>query len=89
MGGYIEDVQLSLLGLEIYRDLHGPDTKPKLEFIVPPNDEDWPSHLWGYELGAGVEKHLAHHLKPKVQPKCTLICGGRTAAKTKRASNDS
>lgn len=66
MGGYIEDAQLASLGLEIYQDLHGSDKFPPVTFTIPHNDDEWPSNLWGYELGKGVEEHLARFYPKKV-----------------------
>lgn len=72
MGGYIEDAQLTLLGLEIYREIHQEQTVstfnskengllPERGFIVPIDgggDDRWPQHLWGYALGEGVHKYI-------------------------------
>ena len=55
LGGYIEDAQLAMLGLEVYKDLNGNNSTPARNFVVPKNDELWPSILWGYALGKGVE----------------------------------
>jgi CDGSH-type Zn-finger protein len=57
-GGYIEDAQLSSLGLEVYQEIYGEKKLPELGFVVPKDDSAWPTNLWGYELGKGVEKHL-------------------------------
>ena len=57
-GGYIEDAQLAMLGEEIYRDLNGVKAIVPSSFVVPDDDEQWPSNLWGYKLGEGVNKHL-------------------------------
>ena len=68
MGGYIEDAQLASLGLEIYQDLHGAEAIPDKAFVVPHDDDNWPSNLWGYELGIGVEKHLTRFFTIKQDP---------------------
>lgn len=57
-GGYIEDAQLALYGLEIYRDLNGEKARIPADFIVPVDVEEWPQHLWGFELGKSISKHL-------------------------------
>jgi hypothetical protein len=62
MGGYIEDAQIASLGLEIYQDIHGAEAVPAINFVIPHDDNDWPVHLWGYELGVGVEKHISKFL---------------------------
>jgi CDGSH-type Zn-finger protein len=54
-GGYIEDAQLSSLGLEVYQEIYGEKKLPELGQL---DDSAWPTNLWGYELGKGVEKHL-------------------------------
>lgn len=62
MGGYIEDAQISSLGLEIYQEINGLDKYPSVSFVIPYEDENWPVHLWGYKLGEGVEQHIAKFL---------------------------
>jgi len=59
-GGYIEDAQLAMLGEEVYKDLNGPKAIIPSTFVVPDDDEQWPSNLWGYKLGEAVTKHLAN-----------------------------
>jgi hypothetical protein len=63
MGGYIEDAQIASLGLEIYQDLHGKNAVPQVSFVIPTENNDWPVHLWGYELGIGVQKHLTKYIE--------------------------
>lgn len=65
MGGYIEDAQIAMLGLELYQDIHGVGTIPPTTFIIPHEDHGWPIHLWGYALGVGVETHITKHLTGK------------------------
>jgi hypothetical protein len=62
MGGYIEDAQIAQLGLEIYQEIHGDKTFPDKRFVIPNNNYDWPVHLWGYELGKGVDQHIKKFL---------------------------
>ena len=50
LGGYIEEAQLTLFGLDIYQDLHGTGSVPPHDFVVPEGDESWPCNLWGYML---------------------------------------
>ena len=56
LGGYIEDAQLAMLGVEIYQDIHGTSNQISPNFIIPEEDA-WPVHLWGYELGARAISH--------------------------------
>lgn len=56
-GGYIETAQLSLFGLDVYRDLYGSTSLPSRAFIIP-NHESWPSNLWGLKLGEAVREHV-------------------------------
>ncbi len=62
MGGYIEDAQIASLGLEIYQDIFGPGSVPDFHYVIPHDDDQWPVHLWGYELGVGVETHIKKFL---------------------------
>lgn len=59
-GGYIEDAQLTLYGIEIYSDLYGADAAIPPSFIVPTDDARWPHILWNYDLGQGIEKHVKY-----------------------------
>ena len=59
-GGYIEDAQLTLYGIEIYSDLYGPDAAVPPSFIVPTDDARWPYILWNYDLGQGIAKHVKY-----------------------------
>src|SRR5688572_30396500 len=65
MGGYIEDSQLSTLGLEIYQEIHGVNKVPSINFVIPSGDDIWPSNLWNYELGKGVEKYLSKYFSTR------------------------
>lgn len=56
MGGYIEEAQFAMLGLEIYQDIHGKYAFPNTSFVIPHDDDQYPTHMWGYELGTGVVK---------------------------------
>ena len=38
-GGYIEDAQLAVYGLEIYQEIHEPFSKPSSAYIIPDADE--------------------------------------------------
>ncbi len=49
-GGYIEEAQLAMYGLEIYQEINGQDAVPPVNFIIPSDDERWSSNLWGYPL---------------------------------------
>lgn len=69
MGGYIEDAQIASLGLEIYQDIYGADAIPRIDFVIPHDDDQWPVHLWGYELGVGVNNHIAKFLPNLTPPK--------------------
>ena len=57
-GGYIEDAQLTLYGIEIYSELNGADAAIPHSFVVPANDDRWPHILWNYDLGQGFAKHM-------------------------------
>ena len=58
MGGFITDYDLTLYGLELYRDLNGQMSVPPITFIIPKNDTGfWPEHLKGKPLGYDVVKH--------------------------------
>ena len=59
-GGYIEDAQLTLYGIEIYSDLYGSDATIPPSFIVPADDARWPHILWNYDLGHGIAKHVKY-----------------------------
>ena len=58
LGGYIEGAQLTLLGLEIYQDIHGTNCYPPVEYTIPDESSEGPYNLWGYELGKGVKEHI-------------------------------
>ena len=64
-GGYIEDAQLAMLGLEVYKEVYGNNKHPCKTFVVPKNDEIWPSILWGYPLGKGVEDNKLLEYDPR------------------------
>lgn len=79
MGGYIEEAQLTMFGLDVYKDLYGDDAPmPDKSFVIPDKDERWPSNLWGFQLGLGlidyykqsfserVIKDIAHRCKEEI-----------------------
>ena len=70
-GGYIEDAQLAMFGLDVYRELHGEKSAPKLDFVIPEESSDWPCNLWGYELGKGVAQHLPEELTVVIDSKAS------------------
>ena len=57
-GGYIEDAQLAMLGKDVWHEIHGEAVEVPVGYVVPKESPDWPSNLWGYELGVAVSKHL-------------------------------
>ncbi len=52
----IADSELTLFGLELYRELHGPAAVPHRNFVIPTADPDghWPHQLHGRTLGHDV-----------------------------------
>jgi hypothetical protein len=56
-GGYIEESNLAQLGLDLYRDMHGPDAIPSKKYIIP-NHDSWLCNLWGLHLGDAVHRHI-------------------------------
>lgn len=67
-GGYIEDAQLAMYGLELFQDINGPNKFPDPKFIIP-SSSHWPEHLWGFELGKCVV--LYNIGSPVFSPKTT------------------
>jgi hypothetical protein len=57
-GGYIEDAQLAMLGKDVWHEINGEAVEVPVGYVVPNESPDWPSNLWGYELGVAVSKHL-------------------------------
>jgi hypothetical protein len=66
---YKKDAQIAQLGLEFYQEIHGQDKLPPTNFVIPKEDDRYPVHLWGYNLGIGVQTHIAKHIHPSVK-KC-------------------
>lgn len=66
MGGYIEEAQLVMLGLDVYKDFHGEAAYPDFSFIVPDGDEKWPCNLWGFQLGQGAFQYSPLKFTPNV-----------------------
>ena len=52
-GGYIEEAQIAMYGLELFQDINGRDMFPDPKYVIP-KSSDWPEHLWGFELGKCV-----------------------------------
>ena len=65
-GGYIEEAQLAMYGVEIFRDIHGHDNIPK-DFQVSLDDDRYPDLLRGFHLGMKVIQYKV--LDPPQPPK--------------------
>ena len=47
-----------MLGKDVWHEIHGEAVEVPVGYVVPKESPDWPSNLWGYELGVAVSKHL-------------------------------
>ena len=67
MGGYIEEAQLTMFGLDMYKDIYGKDAPlPDKSFVVPDEDEKWPSILWGFQLGLSLADYYKQSFSERV-----------------------